>query len=169
MARYLYFAVLIAIGGGAATVAATTGVAAQPARCDTSVRSVAPVADPVAALRSALAADANGVDGLNLLPKTPRLTSLLVRDNKRSNCGDGEAALTYNFLTGAQESAGVRDIRMSKRGAGAGRLVVTASFRVFDNRPRTLTSEWRQSPRGWQLDDMSDGKTRLSALLAAGH
>lgn len=126
------------------------------------------VVDPVAALRSALAQDAAGEDGLNQLPKTPRLAALLRRDGAPLSAEEEqEPALDYNFLTGAQEPADVRDVVVTRRATGPRTMTVIATFRIFEGRSRTLRSSWVRSAKGpWLLDDINDGETSLARLLS---
>lgn len=117
------------------------------------------VSDPQAAMIAALK-----VEDVDTLPRTPRLAALeRTYEERRKDRDLSDTDLSFEYLTGAQEPAGITNVtnRVSRSG---NTMTLITRFRVFSDRDRTLTSRWLRGKDGlWRMDDMTDGKKSLSA------
>lgn len=135
-----------------------TGVPSASAVTAQASNTIPAVTSPEAAITAALKAE-----DVNALPQTARLAALKrTYEARRDGVDAGGDDLDFEYLTGAQEEAGVTNVVHRARRAGA-TMTLTTSFRVFGDRTRTLTSRWLRGRDGqWRMDDISDGKKSLA-------
>jgi hypothetical protein len=104
--------------------------------------------------------DSKGEKGMPLeeMPLTSELKALVARAEE---AGKGEPVFDGDFAGNCQDCTGFADLKLALRkdtGLADGRAGVEATFKLFQNEPKSVTWDMIETPEGWRVDNiLSEG------------